>query len=224
MSTTHDPDDATTRPAPPVAGPPPAPARRPGPVSDPEDIDRRAVVAREKERFGGIKVGSAFFGWLAATGMAVVLLALLSAVGVAIGAANGTDAGEAADRAAADPASAGLVGGIALLVVLFVAYYCGGYVAGRMARFDGLKQGVAVWLWGVLVAVVVAVLAAVAGSRFDVLSQLNLPAIPVDGSGLTTGSIVSLLLVVAVTLGGAVLGGIAGMRFHRAVDRAGLGR
>ena len=74
--------------------------------------DRRTVVAREKERFGGIKIGSAFFGWLAATGMAAVLLAVLSAVGVAIGAANGTDAGEAADQAAADPAQAGLVGGI----------------------------------------------------------------------------------------------------------------
>jgi hypothetical protein len=33
---------------------------------------RHDVVAREKERFGGIKFGSAFFGWLAATGTAAV--------------------------------------------------------------------------------------------------------------------------------------------------------
>jgi amino acid transporter len=182
------------------------------------------VVAREKERYGGIKIGSAFFGWLAATGMAVVLLALLSAVGAAVGAASGTTPDEAAGRAAQDPAGAGLLGAVALLVVLFVAYACGGYVAGRMARFDGLKQGLAVWLWAVVIALVVAVLVAVAGARFDVLSQLSLPRIPVTGDDLTTGGVVTLLLVAAVTLAGAIVGGLAGMRFHRRVDRAGLGR
>jgi hypothetical protein len=40
---------------------------------------RHDVVAREKERFGGIKFGSAFFGWLAATGTAVILTALVAA-------------------------------------------------------------------------------------------------------------------------------------------------
>lgn len=41
----------------------------------------------------------------------------------------------------------GMVGIIVLGVIVLVAYYCGGYVAGRMARFDGMKQGLAVWLW-----------------------------------------------------------------------------
>ena len=57
--------------------------------------------------------------------------------------------------------------------MLFVAYYCGGYVAGRMARFNGVKQGVAVWVWAVVIAVAVAVLAAVAGDQYDVLASLN---------------------------------------------------
>ncbi|WP_457206099.1 hypothetical protein [Nocardioides sp. P5_C9_2] len=48
--------------------------------------------------------------------------------------------------------------------------------------FDGMKQGIAVWLWAILVVVLVA------------------------------------------SLAGAVLGGLAGMRFHRAVDRTGLDR
>ena len=117
----------------------------------------------------------------------------------------------------------GLVGGIVLLVILFVAYYCGGYVAGRMARFNGLKQGLAVWLWALVVAVLVAIVGFVAGAKYDVLSTLNsFPRIPVGNGTLTTGGVIALVAVVVVTLVGALLGGLAGMRFHRAVDRTGL--
>lgn len=182
--------------------------------------DRQSVVAREKEAFGGVKVGSAFFGWLTATGTAVLLTALLAGAGAAVGLASDTDAADAAQ--AAD--TVGLVSGIVLLVVLFVAYYCGGYVAGRMARFDGVKQGVAVWLWAVVIAVVVAVLSLVAGDRFDLLAQLDsLPRIPVSDGDLTAGAIVAALAVALASLAGAVLGGLSGMRFHRRVDKAGLG-
>ena len=41
--------------------------------------DDRALVDREREAFGGLKMGSAFFGWLSAMGMAVLLTALLAA-------------------------------------------------------------------------------------------------------------------------------------------------
>src|SRR4051812_9843058 len=58
--------------------------------STPVVPDRAAIVARQKERFGGIKFGSAFFGWLTATGMAVLLIALLAAAGVAFGVATDT--------------------------------------------------------------------------------------------------------------------------------------
>src|SRR6478609_5207747 len=50
--------------------------------------DRATVVARQLERFGGIKAGSAFFGWLTATGMSVLLITLLAAGGVAFGVAT----------------------------------------------------------------------------------------------------------------------------------------
>jgi hypothetical protein len=187
--------------------------------------DRQSVVEREKEQFGGVKIGSAFFGWLTATGTAVLLTALAAAAGTAVGVASNTDVEEATDQAAADPGTVGLIGGIVLLAILFVAYYCGGYVAGRMARFDGAKQGVAVWLWAVVIAIAVAVLAAVAGDQFNVLGQLNsFPRIPLSEGDVTTGGIITLLAVAAASLAGAILGGIAGMRFHRKVDRAGLGR
>jgi MFS family permease len=180
---------------------------------------RDDLVAAQHERFGGMKFGSAFFGWLTATGMAVLLTALLSAIGAGVGVANDADAEQLADQAAQDAASVGIVGGIALAVVLFVAYFAGGYVAGRMARFDGAKQGIAVWLWAIIVAIVLAVLAAVAGSQFNLLTQVNgFPRIPVDEGTLTTGGIIALVVAAIVTLAGAILGGLAGMRYHRRVD------
>src|SRR3954470_14878440 len=185
--------------------------------------DRHTVVAREKDAYGGIKVGSAFLGWLTATGTAVLLTALLAAAGAAVGVATNTDAGQAVGQATQNPSTVGLAGGIALAVILFVAYYAGGYVAGRMARFNGAKQGVAVWLWAVVIAIVVAVLGAVAGSKYNVLGTLNsFPRLPVDEGSLTTGGVIALLVAALVSLAGAVLGGLAGMRFHRNVDRAGL--
>src|SRR3954454_15039083 len=103
----------------------------------------RDAVAAQHARFGGIKWGAAFFGWLSANGLAVLLVALLSAAGVALGLAQGVDT---ADEAAEQAESLGIGGGIAVLVVLFLAYLAGGYVAGRMSRFDGARQRVAVWL------------------------------------------------------------------------------
>src|SRR3954447_20725061 len=43
--------------------------------------DRQQVVAAQKARYGGISWGAAFFGWLSANGMAVILIPLLSAGG-----------------------------------------------------------------------------------------------------------------------------------------------
>jgi hypothetical protein len=191
---------------------------------------RKEMVAQQKQQFGGIKWGSAFFGWLTATGTALLLTALVAAAGTAIGLATAdTGAGQAVDeatRAAQDPTTAatvGLTGSIVLLVILFLAYVCGGYVAGRMARFSGVKQGVAVWVWAVVIAIVVAALGALAGSQFDVLANLNgLPRLPINEGTLTTGGIIAALLALAAALAGAILGGLAGMRYHRKVDRAGF--
>jgi hypothetical protein len=92
-----------------------------------------------------------------------------------------------------------------------------------MARFDGAKQGLAVWLWAIAVAILLAVLGAVAGSQFNVLGSLNgFPRIPINEGALTTGGIIALVIAVIVPLIGAVLGGKAGMHFHRKVDQAGI--
>ncbi|WP_122261697.1 hypothetical protein [Ornithinimicrobium cerasi] len=188
------------------------------------EADRRIVQEREEEAYGGMKVGAGFFGWLTAVGTTVLLAALVAAAGSAIGFATDTTVEDAAADAGDNAQAVGIGSAVLLLLVLFVAYLAGGYVAGRMARFDGLKQGLAVWLWAILIAVVVTVLGLVAGDRFNVLSQLDaLPAIPVSAEDATTTGILALLAVAVTTLVGAVLGGLTGMRFHRNVDRAGLG-
>ena len=164
------------------------------------DTTREQVLQREKEQFGGMKFGSAFFGWLTATGTAVILTALLAA-------------------------TVGIVGGVVLAVILLISYFCGGYVAGRMARFDGVKQGLAVWLWAIIIAVVLAIVTAIAGAQFNILGNLNsFPRIPINEGDLTAGSIITAVVAALVALGGAILGGLAGMRYHRRVDKAGLGR
>ncbi|TFB95897.1 hypothetical protein [Cryobacterium sp. HLT2-28] len=186
---------------------------------------RDDVVNREKARFGGIKWGAAFFGWLTATGTAVILTALFAGIGTVVG-FNSTDSADQAAGAAADNADTlALIGAIALAVVVFLSYLCGGYVAGRMARFNGAKQGVAVWVWAIIIAFITAIIGAIAGSQLNVLENMNsLPSIPLNGGNLTAGSIITALVVVVVSLAGAILGGLAGMRFHRRVDREGLGR
>lgn len=46
--------------------------------------------------------------------------------------------------------------------------------------------------------------------------------LPVDGGAVTTTAVIGLLVALVVILGGAILGGLAGMRFHRRIDRADL--
>jgi hypothetical protein len=168
----------------------------------------------------GIKWGAAFFGWLTALGLAVLLTALSAAVGAAVGVTTATTPEEAVDQAAAQPETVGLASGIVLALIVLVAYYCGGYVAGRMARYDGAKQGLAVWLWAILVSIAVAVAAAIAGREYDVLAQLNsFPRLPIGQDELAMSGVIALAAFLVVSLVGAVLGGKAGMRYHRRIDR-----
>lgn len=237
---TQNPDlfRSPTQSPPHTQAPPPAPAPdtySPAPEQRTEVIDNRPehttqpdrgdVRARQKERFGGIKWGAAFFGWLTAIGTFVLLTALIAAVGGAIGLSN-PGAADQAGQAAQNPGAAqtaGIVSVIVAAVVLLIAYYCGGYVAGRMARFNGLKQGIAVWVWTIVISIVVAILATVAGAQFNVLGAVGgLPQLPVDGGALGIAGIIAVAIALAVSLLGAILGGLAGMRFHRKIDRTDL--
>jgi prepilin-type processing-associated H-X9-DG protein len=169
---------------------------------------------RQHEKFGGISWGSTFFGWLSAAGLTALLAGLLGATGAGLALNN------VGDKAIGSKAETiGIAGGIGLLVILALAYFCGGYVAGRMARFDGARQGLGVWLWGLIAAVAVALLAVIGGSKYNLLDALNLPRIPVDSGSLTTAGLIALIASLVVTLLAGIAGGKTGERFHRKVDR-----
>ncbi len=186
--------------------------------ADPATAIREAVVAREEERFGGIKIGSAFFGWLTATAIAVVLVAVVTAAGRA-GFLAGTDLIAEAGQAS----SGGVAASITLVSIPFLAYFAGGYVAGRMARFNGIGQGLMVWLWTVILAAGLALLAIVGGGQLNVLATLNsFLRFPLGDGQLSTSGVIAAIAVAASALLGAVLGGIAGVHYHRKVDRAGF--
>ncbi len=174
--------------------------------------------ARQRDEFGGFNVGAAFFGWLVAIALAALLVALLGAIATAVG--FSIDLGP---QAASQSAGAiGIVGGALLVLVLALAYLGGGYVAGRMSRFDGARQGLGVWVFGLAVSVALVVLGLIFGSEYNLLQQIDVPTVPVPTSSLTLGGLIALAAIVAATIAGALLGGKAGERYHRKVDRAGM--
>ncbi len=96
---------------------------------------------------------------------------------------------------------------------------------GDQAGLNGITQGVGVWLWAIIIAILVAVLGLVAGTQFDVLARLGgFPRLPINEGTLTTGGIIATVALVVVSLIGAILGGLAGMRYHRRIDKVGLGQ
>jgi hypothetical protein len=172
-----------------------------------------AMHDRQRVRFGGIRWGSAFFGLLSAIGLAAILLGIVAAAGVTIGVSKIEDV----TQGNAD--TIGLGGAILVLAILALSWFCGGYVAGRMARFDGMRQGIGVWVWTVVIGLALAIAAIIGGSEYDVFARLNLPNVAVGDQTLTTGGAITLAAGLIVTLIAAIAGGKVGDRFHRRVDR-----
>lgn len=176
------------------------------------------TVTREdaaRERYGGANWGAAFFGWLVAIALVVLLGGIVGAIATAVGQNTGTTI----DDLANDAGTTGLVGAIALVVVMVIGYYAGGYVAGRMSRFDGARQGAAVWLLGVIITVVAAVVGWIFGSEYDVMQRVNLPNIDLPDNTVTLGGLVTAAVVIVATLFAAMVGGRLGQRYHTKVDR-----
>ena len=185
-----------------------------------EDRDRlRATKAVHQaraqalaERFGGFDWWPDFIGW------AVAIFFTLLFAGIAAAIVGGVGYQLGAPVSGTDPTAqklgiGGLIGG---LVAVFLGYLVGGYAAGRMARFDGVKNGIGVVIWTVVIAVVLGVLGAVLGNQFDLMQRLRLD---IDRQTLTTAGGISLAITLVVMLLGAMLGGKLGAGYHRTIDR-----
>jgi amino acid transporter len=174
----------------------------------------RDVRARQREEYGGINWGAAFFGFLVAVGMAAILLGIISAAGAALGF---TDLSQSQANANAD--TIGLVGGILLLAVIVIAYYCAGYVSGRMSRFDGGRQGLGSWAIGLIVTIALGLAGWFFGPDWNVFDKLGLPNVPIDNGTLTTGGVIAGVAALILSVVAAMAGGKAGERYHRKIDR-----
>ena len=71
----------------------------------------KEMQKRQRDEFGGLHWGSAFFGWLVAVGIATLLTAIVSAAGAAVGLTQGASTQDATTNAD----TIGIVGGIVLL-------------------------------------------------------------------------------------------------------------
>jgi MFS family permease len=187
-----------------------------------EDVDRTETgptYDREtaRERFGGFSFAAAFFGWLVAIALTVLLTGIVGAAAAATGSTLNFTTAEAQEEAQ----TIGLLGGVALLAILLIGYFAGGYVAGRMSRFDGGRQGLGVWLLGLLVTIVVGILGAVFGTQYDIFQRANMPSLPSTES-LTFPGVIALIVLGVGTLLAAMIGGKAGQRYHTKVDRAAI--
>lgn len=176
------------------------------------------VAEREehrREEWGGMNFGAGFFGWLVAVGMAVLLSSIIGAVAAGVGNANDVTQSQL-ER---ESGEIGVAAAIVLLVVLLISFYAGGYVAGRMSRFDGARQGWAVWLISLVVVIAAAVVGAVFGSEYDVMNRVDIPDVPIPTEDLTIGGAITIAAAILATLLAALAGGKAGTHYHRKVDR-----
>ncbi|WP_143465705.1 hypothetical protein [Kribbella sp. ALI-6-A] len=187
-------------------------------VPDPPEAEPE--FGTERPAYRGFKAGAAFFGWLIALSMTVFFVLVVAGLGGVAGYVLDFTAADARRR----PTEVALAAAIGVTVVLSLAYFCGGYVAGRLARFDGKRQGVGVWLITVLVGVFVAGIGAALNVWYDAVGRLDRSDLPLrvgtlDPDLLRYGALATAGAIVLLTLVCAILGGGAGRRFHDKIDR-----
>jgi hypothetical protein len=168
------------------------------------------------DRYGGFDWLASFLGFSVAVFFLTVLLGIVGAIIGVAGFQMGATVPPIGSAIPGATQQLGIAGLVASLIALFLAYLIGGYAAGRLARYDGVKNGLGVVLWTVLIALILAILGTILGASFNVASQLNLQ---VDAGMLTTVGLISLAVTLLVMLLAAALGGFMGERYHRAIDR-----
>jgi hypothetical protein len=171
-------------------------------------------LQKPRRRYRGLRWGIAFCGWCAATGLALLLLAAFGGASVALGISNGQtlDLPKHASTAA-------FVVGISFVVIVALAYYVGGYVAGRMARFDGARQGLGLWIWGVCTTALAGAATAVVAINLNGPPVVDTSNLPWGRTQLAVAAAIALGATAVATLFTAIAGAKLGERKHRKIDQ-----
>ncbi|GAA1349556.1 hypothetical protein [Falsarthrobacter nasiphocae] len=193
-------------------------------ANDSEYRNRLAVLEYEKAAFGGIRLGSGFFGWITAMGMLGLLSLLTGAIFGVASYVNNTTSAQATRQiqsyttGQALTGQNGIIAAVVAGLILAIAFAAGGYVAGRMARFSGVAQGLGVWLWFVAVtaALTVAGIFGISALPSGTVSKW----VPSMDTLSSPAALISMAAVLVLSLLAAMAGGAAGMRYHRKIDRA----
>jgi hypothetical protein len=188
---------------------PDPPLRTPPALPGEEEFDAELLSYR------GFKFGAAFFGWLIAVSMSLLLMAAVAAA--ALGTAEILD--YTTSDAKAQPGAASITAAGVTVFMLTLAFYIGGYVAGRLARFDGGRQGFGVWMIAVLLALVAGGAGWVLDSQYGFIDDINWPNVDIADSTLLLGSIAATATVLVLTLLAAIVGGKSGRRYHDRIDQ-----
>ncbi len=185
-----------------------------------DDPGSARIAGRDEAHhtYGGMNLGADFFGWLVALAVAALLTGVIGAAAAAVSETAAVSQSDA-ERSAG---TIGIVSAVVLVLVAGIGYYAGGYVAGRMSRFDGARQGLGVWLIGLVVMVLAAVTGAIFGREYDVLDRVDLPQLPISDAEASTGGLITAGALLLVTLLAALAGGKVGRNYHRKVDAAHL--
>ncbi len=159
--------------------------------------------------YDGATFGAAFFGWLVASALAVLIVAAVAGIGTAIGWHR------IADWSAAHADDAALVAAGLVLLTVTVSEFAGGYVGGRMIHTGGAKQGFGVWLLGMIAAAAVTAIGYLAARRYDLTNRVDLSSW-ITATHPRTALIAGLILLSALLA--AIAGGVSGNRYHRRLN------
>lgn len=195
----------------------------------PEVLPRAtSVETRRKERgetlrdsYGGFDWVATFLGFAVAVFFLTVLLGIVGAIVGSVGYQIGAEVPKVGDSVSGATQRFGIGALAGSIVGLVLAYLTGGYTAGRLARYDGVMNGIGVVVWTILMAVIMGILGALLGTKFNVASQLHLS---INASSLTAAGLISLSVTLLVMLIASGLGGWLGARYHARIDRDSAGR
>jgi hypothetical protein len=178
-----------------------------------EGREDRAQLARDAG-WGTVSWRSVFVGVLTAIGAFAVCVGAASAILHATGMTTDT-------LSTSEWTRLGLIAGIATAVALLGSFAFGGYAAGRMARRSGVRQGLLVFLVGIVVIVGALGIAQLEGALAALRDRLDELGAPTGDSAWGGIALLTICAAAGGSLLGSIIGAVRGERWHqRLVARA----